>query len=181
MIAGCVADPDSRKPAKMTFKVEKGVGKLGSDIILKNCQAYQIKELTYEGFFKDSGLYVLYDLIGPRKSDLEKVASSGYAILGDWTVSKKMQDARNNCIKLQREHPADKKDKKAQESQKMMLDYLTMPGQRVLMLKSADPTNDFSLVFGLIPIQNKDFKFAPKDVDKMKTNKKLASLEFAMN
>ncbi len=164
----------------MTFKVEKGVGKLGNDVVLRNCSAYLIKELTYEGFFKHSGEYVLYNMIGPRKKDLEKKVSGGYAILGDWTISTKMQEARDRVVKLHEESMAQETDEQTRKSHQMMLDYL-IPTQRVLILKSSDAKNDFTLAYGLTPIQDRDFKFAPENSKKMKDNKRLVSVEFTLN
>ena len=151
-MSGSVLVPEEHEPAKRTFSLEKGEGKLDGQIILRNCKAYHVNALTTEGFFDPFSLQLLFHLIGPRKNELNKINAPGYIILGDWKVPEIVVEARKKAAEISKTHQAKEKNPQSRKSYQMMIDYLK-PVQKVLYLKSSDPKKDFSVVFGVIPNQ----------------------------
>ena len=151
-MAGSVLNPEEHNPAKLTFTVEKGEGKLGGEVILRNCKVWHIDAFTVEGFFDPFTLQVIFHLIGPRKDEFNDASVPGYMILGDWKVPDVVLEQRKKLVELQKQYQAKETRADLRKSYQMMIDYLK-PIQKVLFLKSSDPSKDFSAAFGIIPHQ----------------------------
>ena len=181
LIAGCVENPSKFNPKAIKFKaISGGDATLGSETVLKKCSVYSIKEISYEGLFSPTSQYLLYHMIGPRKSDLEKELSSGYLIIGEWSLPPKLGEVRKETVKTMKENMPKQQDATMKKSYKMMFDYLA-PKQNVMMVKSANPKYDFMLVFGMLPDQINSFSVTQPGNEKAAGNKKIKQVEFMMS